>query len=127
MTVEEVLQQLAKLRKLVPGIDDVPATRPRSDERLTFRDGRPLRTEADFEHAALLDAVHSLGEDLDAAGRLLDERIDRLVQDAVRTYHLAEELSRDPAHADLIPVLEKLRKSYERDFGKPIPERGEGE
>ena len=47
----------------------------------------------------------------------------RLFDQAMEVYYAAEELSRDPAHAHLIPLVEDLRATFERDMGYPIPPR----
>ena len=44
---------------------------------------------------------------------------------ALQVYYAAEELARDPAHADLIPHVEAMRKAYEKSYGKPIPAKKE--
>ena len=49
----------------------------------------------------------------------------RVLSQALAVYYAAEELARDPAHADLIPQVEAMRTAYERDYGRPIPARGE--
>jgi len=40
-------------------------------------------------------------------------------------YYAAEEASRDPKNAHLIPYVTKMREAYQRDFGRPIPPNGE--
>jgi len=117
-----ILEELAELRRSLPGINDLPR-QDRSDEgRLKFRRGVP-KTQDDFDRAAVLDALESFTADLNALNALADQRMERVLEDALKTFYLIEDLARDPAHADLIPVVENLRKAYERDFGEPIPPR----
>ena len=81
------------------------------------------KTQDNFDKAAVIDAVASLTEDLNALNALADQRMEQVLEDALKTFYLIEDLARDPAHADLIPAVENLRKAYERDFGEPIPPR----
>jgi len=32
-------------------------------------------------------------------------------------------LAKDPEHAHLIPLVEQMRESYRRDYGRDIPKR----
>lgn len=51
---------------------------------------------------------------------------DRLAKaKALEIYYAAEELARDPEHAELIPHVARMREAYERDYGVPIPPKGE--
>jgi hypothetical protein len=36
-------------------------------------------------------------------------------------YYIAEELAKDPAHAELIQHVEAMRKAHEKQYGKVIP------
>lgn len=47
----------------------------------------------------------------------------KAMADAMKIYYAAEELSRDPEHANLIPYVEQMRAIYRRDFGMDIPPR----
>ena len=85
-----------------------------SDGKVTLPAGYGIRTMQDFEVLAVLEALLSLADDVSA---LEAETMEK----ALRTYYVAEELSRDPAHADLIPVVENLRRIYEKENGEPIP------
>jgi len=40
---------------------------------------------------------------------------------AMKVYYAAEELAKDPEHAELIPHVEKMREAYSSFYGKPIP------
>lgn len=46
-----------------------------------------------------------------------------LEEQALEIYYTAEALARDAEHADLIPVVERLRQAYQHDHGRAIPPR----
>jgi hypothetical protein len=73
-----------------------------------------------FELESLYHSTYQVATELQAS---LDAAEARLFQQAMDVYYAAEELSRDPAHADLIPLVEDLRATFERDMGYPIPPR----
>ena len=113
--VKSILEAIAELRSRLPRVDGSVATRPGgSDGRMTLPKGHGIRTMQDFEVLAMLEALQSLADDMADAEAKMEEM-------ALRTYYAAEELSRDPAHADLIPVVENLRRIYEQENGEPIP------
>jgi hypothetical protein len=121
LDAQHILETLAKLRASVPGIDDVPRTRAGREGRSMLPDGVPAETEEDFEYAAVLDGAETLAEDLEAAVARMTERA---VASALDIYAM-EELARDPANANLLPHLEQMRRAYQRQFGRPIPEKEE--
>jgi len=121
LDAEPILRQLAEMRKSIPYIDEAPP-RPASDGK-TVLEGIPLVTSEDFEYAAVIEALESLAGDLSA---VIDQKYARLEEQALEVYYTAEELARDPEHADLIPVVERLRQAYQNDHGKPIPPRKKG-
>ena len=82
----------------------------------------PLETAEDFEYAAVIDGIESLANDL---GAVLAQKRAALLEEALDVYYAAEELARDPEHADLIEAVEKMRAVYERDYGGPIPPKRE--
>jgi hypothetical protein len=47
-----------------------------------------------------------------------------MLEVALKSYYELEEKARDPQHAHLIEVVEKIREAYEREFGGPIPVKG---
>lgn len=104
LDAEPILRKLAEMRKSIPYIDEAPP-RPPSDGK-TVLEGIPLVTAEDFEYAAVIEALESLAGDLSA---VIDQKRARLEEQALEVYYTAEELARDPAHADLIPVVERLR------------------
>ena len=115
LNVEAMLRRLAEMRSSIPGIDEVAAKRDRDDGRASF-----AGTVEDFEAFTLIEALETFAEDVSAYA----ERKDQELHDwALRVYYVCEDLARDPAHADLLPQLETLRRAYERDYGRPIPPR----
>jgi hypothetical protein len=118
-----ILQKLAEMRKSIPILDQTPSTPRGTDGRLTLPDGSLPRTEEEFEWAALADGLESLANDLNAA---IERKHAEIMETALRVYYTAEELSRDPAHADLIPHVERMREAYEKEHGKPIPPKPKG-
>lgn len=117
-----ILGQLADLRKRIPYLDEAASSRPAEDIRTRSTDGLPLQTAEDFEWAAVIDALESLANDVSA---IVAQKRAQALESALRVYYAAEELSHDPEHADLVEQVEKMRAAYEREFGKPIPPKGE--
>jgi len=117
MNAEKILSMLAALRKLIP-----QAPRERTETEIA-RQGGSSGTDAiaDFESAAVADALESMADSLGAA---IDDAQTNLLARCLEVYYTTEELSRDPAHADLIPHVEAMRRAYEQSYGKPIPPRG---
>lgn len=70
LNVPEVLEKLAQIRRSIPGIEDAPRSHDHYDGRSRLPDGFAAEAE-DFEEAAVIDALHSLIEDIDA---MLDRR-----------------------------------------------------
>jgi len=79
-----------------------------------------LETAEDFEYAAVAEGLQSLADDLSA---VIEQKRARLEEQALEVYYTAEELARDPEHADLIPLVERMRQAYQNDYGRPIPPR----
>lgn len=114
LDTSEVLAKLAEIRKAMPKPSQ---PRPKRDE--ASRSSHAIGdTVEDFETAAIIDALEDLSDELGAA---LEEKRAKLAADCLEVYWKAEELAKDPAHADLIPHVEKMRKAYENDFGVPPP------
>lgn len=119
MDAAHILSELAKLRERLPpemrdrrSRKDAPTTRmvlPASGDAM-----------ADFEEAAVIEALQALADDVGAA---VAEKRAKLMEKALEIYYTAEELSHDPANANLIEHVEIMRKAYEQEFGKPIPPR----
>ena len=113
--VKSILEAIAEIRSRLPRVDGSVATRRGgSDGRMTLPNGHGIRTMQDFEVLAMLEALQSLDDEMSTLEA-------HTMEQALRTYYVAEELSRDPAHADLIPVVENLRRIYEKENGEPIP------
>jgi hypothetical protein len=117
-----ILGQLAAIRKRIPYLEEGAPPRPAEDVRTRSTDGLPLQTAEDFEWAAVIDGFESLADDISA---IAAQKRAEVLEKALRIYYATEELSRDPEHADLMGQVEKMRAAYERDFGKPIPPKGE--
>ena len=120
-----ILRKLAEIRRSIPMLNEAPpqpadGARNSVDGRMTAADGIPLQTAEDFEWAALAEGLQSLSDDLSAA---VERKYTQLEEQALEVYYKAEELARDPEHADLIPHIERMRAAYERDHGRPIPPR----
>jgi hypothetical protein len=110
----KILGQLTEIRRLIPFLDEKPM-RPTFDGRLQ------ARTAEEFEYLAVAEGLESLASEFSSA---VERKYAEAMERALQVYYTAEELSRDPAHADLIPHVQRMREAYERDFGRPIPPRG---
>lgn len=106
-----ILRRLAEIRRSIPFLEP-NAPRRAGEGRLQ------ARTAEEFEYAAVAEALESLADDLSAA---IERRHAEATAEALRIYYAAEELARDPAHADLIPHVQRMREAYEREHGRPIP------
>jgi hypothetical protein len=117
MNAEKILEMLAEVRKSIP---QVPQQRTETGIARHGQSGG-IEPIADFECAAVADALESIADSLGAA---IDDAQSNLLAQCLEVYYTTEELSRDPAHADLIPKVEEMRRAYEQSYGKPIPPRG---
>jgi hypothetical protein len=63
-------------------------------------------------------------KDISAAVEAAEEK---LLNDAMNVYFAAEELARDPEHANLIDHVKQMRETYQQSYGTPIPTRAEWE
>lgn len=75
---------------------------------------------SDFDGLALADAATALARDIKS---YVDHRMEEVYRSALEVYYKAEELSRDPEHAELIAQVEAMRLAHLQQYGKPIPER----
>jgi len=116
LDAEPILRRLAEIRKSIPFLDQNPP-RPSDDGRLRPEAIQP-RTAEEFEYAALAEGLESLADDLSTA---IERQSAKATEAALRIYYAAEELARDPEHADLIPQVERMREAYESSYGRPIP------
>lgn len=76
------------------------------------------QAEHDFTALAVADALSALATKIRT---VLELRREELYLQCLEAYYVAEELSRDPQHAELIPHVEAMRAAHERDYGYPIP------
>jgi len=73
---------------------------------------------SDFETLAAADALIALAEEIEAD---CQRREQELYLACLEAYYTAEELSRDPQQAHLLPHVEAMRKAHETQYGKEIP------
>lgn len=76
--------------------------------------------DAEFDYGAVAVAAEQLVHELE---EVLGRRERELYAQCLDAFYAAEELSRDPAHAELIPRVEELRKAHLASYGKPVPPR----
>jgi hypothetical protein len=117
---EGILRTLAEMRKQIPFLKhDAPP--PTHDEGvmggLDAGGMNPDELE-EFNYLAVADGLESLADELSVA---IEEKRQQALAQALEIYYAAEELAKDPAHADLIPHVEAMRAAYEKGYGKPIP------
>jgi hypothetical protein len=93
---------------------DIPETTSRLDGS----------TEEDLLWDAAQEAVERMLAGVQAG---VQARKQRLFEKVLDIYYGAEEASRDPKNAHLIPHLEAMRAAYLRDYGHPIPTKEETE
>jgi len=122
LDAEPILELLARMRKSLPPFDP-NVRRPSEDSRTRIADDFKVETAEDFEWAAVIDGMESLAADVRT---MVDQMRAQAIEAALKIYYTTEELSRDPEHAYLIPLVEQMRAAYQRDFGRPIPPKGEG-
>jgi len=110
LQAEPILSTMARLRASMPRAEVAP--QPPTPDAITSVE--------DFEVQTVLEAIESVAAELGAA---LAAAHAKATAGALEIYYAAEELARDPAHADLIPQVAAMRQAYERDYGRPIPPR----
>jgi hypothetical protein len=123
---EEILRTVAEIRTAIQRFAPDVLSKPKPedvipDERVLPAGVADADTLEIFEQQAVADALQTVAEELDEALTRVNEK---LYQDALAIYYAAEELARDPAHADLIPRVEEMRRAYEQSYGRPIPPKG---
>jgi hypothetical protein len=122
MNTERLLGELAKVRAAMPLHRIRRKLNPkRVSERLNARSLNTLSIE-DFELETVADALESMAEETNAVIEALEES---MFEQALDIYYAAEELARDPEHANLIEHVEKMRRSYEKEQGRSIPSKEE--
>lgn len=108
-----ILRRLAEMRKAIPFLEE---SQPRRSG-----DGRlDCASAEEFELGAVVEALETFAADLSSA---IDRKQAEATEAALQIYYTAEELARDPEHANLIPHVEKMREAYLREYGRPIPPR----
>jgi hypothetical protein len=94
---------------------------PAADDRGRDVDGVSSWSEEDFDYDAVSDGLSSLEDELSTA---IDHDAAAATEKALEIYYAADELARDPAHAELIPLVERMRAPYERISGGGFGEKG---
>jgi len=74
----------------------------------------------DFDTLAAADALAALADEIQF---FVGRRMEELYRKALDAYYTAEEMARDPEHAELIPHVEAMRRAHEEQYGRPIPPR----
>jgi malate synthase len=119
LNAEEILAKLAEIRSKIPPERLVPRKpRPETTSRVD------ARSVEDFEYAAVLEAVEGLADEVRSS---VDAAREQAFEQALDIYYAAEELARDPEHANLIEQVEKMRQAYLSSYGHPIPSKEETE
>ncbi len=118
---EGMLQTLSDIRKSIPFLKhDAP---PPSDEGVMgLYGGGPLDPDdlEEFNYMAVQDALEAFTEELSTA---LDEKRAEALKIALNIYYTAEEMVKDPEHANLIPHVEAMRAAYLESYGVEIPKK----
>ena len=110
LTAEErLLLDNYRSEELLPMIPQVAMTAAQRDQ-----------AEHDFATLVVAEALSALARKIRT---VLAHREEELYQQCLTVYYTAEELSRDPQHAHLIPHVEAMRAGHERQYGFPIPPR----
>jgi hypothetical protein len=115
--VEGILTTLAAVRKQVPYLADTPARDATGATTLLGTSEEAMQL---FELETLAGALESFAGELSDS---IETAREEAVAGALEIYYAAEELAKDPEHAHLIPVVQQMRESYRRDYGREIPER----
>jgi hypothetical protein len=119
--VDAALQLLAQIRASIPEKYRVPVP-PRPEAAHAFM-ASPLPSAGElelFDLETVQEGVETVLAELTAS---LDYARNKAIEESLKIYYVAEELAKDPEHADLIPHVIAMREAYERDFGEPIPPR----
>jgi len=111
---EKILQTLSVIRESIPQ----HMRRPHRVRKASSDGAFEAASLEDFELLTVADALEELSDEISDSVAYARERA---LEEALKIYYAAEELARDPAHANLIPHLEEMRAAYQRDFGVPIP------
>lgn len=112
MDAEAILAKLTEIRRSIPRLK----TKPRPENK-SLAAARSLE---DFENLAVIEALESLADDVHTA---VEEARETAYQQALDVYYAAEELARDPEHAELISHVEAMRQAHQNSYGRPIPSK----
>ena len=115
--VEGILNTLAAVRKQIPHLADAP---PRHATNAAMFPAAGDDAMELFEMETLADALESFAGEVSDS---VEAAREKALAGALEIYYAAEELSKDPEHAHLIPLVEQMRESYRRDYGTDIPDR----
>jgi hypothetical protein len=117
---QEVAMNRFDAKPILRKLTALRSSMPRARGKRTPETMRVANRIDDFDHAALAEALESLASELRSA--IEEMRADAL-HGALNAYYAAEELARDPEHAELVPHVAAMRVAYEREFGRGLPAR----
>ena len=101
--------------------DRVAMRKRSSDDRtssLVYAAGEREQAMSDFEVLGAVDALEAMANEIEA---FIEHRMEEAYRKALEVYYTAEELSRDPEHAELVAHVEAMRRAHQEQYGKPIP------
>ena len=75
---------------------------------------------SDFDALAAAEALGMLADQIQT---VIDQRMEAAYHKALEVYYTAEDLARQPEHAELLPHVEAMRQAHEQQYGRPIPPR----
>ena len=88
------------------------------DPRLAYSTLDREQALTDFELLGAADSLRIVADQIQATvGRRMEEMDER----CIAAFYVAEEMAKDPAHAELIPYVENMRRAHLAQYGKPIP------
>ena len=73
---------------------------------------------SDFDMLAAADALEALADEIQF---FCERRMEETYRKALEVYYTAEDLARDPEHAELLPHVDAMRQAHEAQYGRPIP------
>jgi hypothetical protein len=106
-------EERALMNRPLDGGDELPAAYAAEEGELA---------ESDFELASAAEALRTLAGQIES---VIDRRMQAAYAEGLRVYYVAEELARDPEHAELIPHVEAMRNAHQAQYGRPIPPKKE--
>jgi hypothetical protein len=96
-----------------------PANRERASlPQTALSPAQVEQAETEFELLAVADALETMARQIET---VIAQRMEQAYAQALHVYYVTEELSRDPAHAELLPHVEAMRAAHEQQYGCPIP------